>query len=118
MLSQLQHNLLMTSQQRLLNLVDMLLLLLVHLVLMEKPYLPSLNLVIHRMMHPSKRTLHHDNLIQITTYCLLSSASSAIPITNRMREGADNIFTDSSAAAISMSLLAFISLVAILCLLI
>ncbi|KAL2900014.1 CASP-like protein 4B1 [Bienertia sinuspersici] len=47
---------------------------------------------------------------QIMAYLLLSSASSAIPITNRMREGGDNIFTDSAAAAISMSLLAFISL--------
>lgn len=45
---------------------------------------------------------------QIIAYLLLSSASSAIPLTNRMREGADNIFTDSSAAAISMSLLAFL----------
>ncbi|XP_021765960.1 CASP-like protein 4B1 [Chenopodium quinoa] len=47
---------------------------------------------------------------QILAYLLLSSASSAIPMTNRMREGGDNIFTDSCAAAISMSLLAFISL--------
>jgi hypothetical protein len=31
-------------------------------------------------------------------------------LTNRMREGADNIFTDSSAAAISMGFFAFISL--------
>ncbi|KAL9398898.1 hypothetical protein Peur_007859 [Populus x canadensis] len=36
--------------------------------------------------------------------------SSAVLLTNRMREGADNIFTDSSAAAISMRFLAFISL--------
>ncbi|CAO2839243.1 unnamed protein product [Amaranthus hypochondriacus] len=47
---------------------------------------------------------------QVFAYLLLSSASSAIPQTNRMREGGDNIFTDSSAAAISMSLLAFIAL--------
>ncbi|XP_074281434.1 CASP-like protein 4B1 [Silene latifolia] len=47
---------------------------------------------------------------QITAYLLLSSASSAIPLTNRMRESSDNIFTDSSAASISMSLLAFLSL--------
>ncbi|RVW63804.1 CASP-like protein 4B1 [Vitis vinifera] len=38
------------------------------------------------------------------------SASAAVPMTNRMREGADNIFTDSLAAAISMSFLAFFSL--------
>ncbi|KHN29553.1 CASP-like protein [Glycine soja] len=47
---------------------------------------------------------------QIIAYLLISSASSAIPITNRMREGADNIFTDSSAAAISMSIFAFLCL--------
>ncbi|XP_057440333.1 CASP-like protein 4B1 [Lotus japonicus] len=47
---------------------------------------------------------------QIIAYLLISSASSAIPITNRMREGADNIFTDSSASAISMSIFAFLCL--------
>ncbi|KAK9723606.1 hypothetical protein RND81_05G011600 [Saponaria officinalis] len=47
---------------------------------------------------------------QIMAYLLLSSASAAIPMTNRMRESSDNIFTDSSAASISMSLLAFLSL--------
>ncbi|KAG5092399.1 hypothetical protein JHK82_051177 [Glycine max] len=47
---------------------------------------------------------------QIIAYLLISSASSAIPMTNRMREGADNIFTDSSAAAISMSIFAFLCL--------
>ncbi|CAN1276890.1 hypothetical protein LINPERPRIM_LOCUS16152 [Linum perenne] len=31
-------------------------------------------------------------------------------MTNRMRQGSDNIFTDTSAAAISMTLLAFIGL--------
>ncbi|CAL0304400.1 unnamed protein product [Lupinus luteus] len=45
---------------------------------------------------------------QVMAYFLISSASSAIPITNRMREGADNIFTDTSSAAISMSLFAFL----------
>ncbi|QHN87378.1 CASP-like protein [Arachis hypogaea] len=45
---------------------------------------------------------------QITAYLLLSSASSAIPITNRMRENSDNIFTDSSSTAICMSIFAFI----------
>lgn len=48
--------------------------------------------------------------LQIMAYLLISSASSAIPITNRMREGADNIFTDASAAAISMSVFAFLCL--------
>ncbi|XP_020234991.1 CASP-like protein 4B1 [Cajanus cajan] len=47
---------------------------------------------------------------QIMAYLLISSASSAIPITNRMREGADNIFTDSSASAISLSIFAFFCL--------
>ncbi|KAL5740286.1 hypothetical protein ACOSP7_029162 [Xanthoceras sorbifolium] len=47
---------------------------------------------------------------QVSAYLLISAGSSAIPLTNRMREGADNIFTDSSAAAIAMALLAFLAL--------
>ncbi|CAN0927894.1 CASP-like protein 4B1 [Linum grandiflorum] len=47
---------------------------------------------------------------QVASYMLMSAASSAIPMTNRMREGADNLFTDTSAAAISMTMLAFIGL--------
>ncbi|PSS32722.1 CASP-like protein [Actinidia chinensis var. chinensis] len=47
---------------------------------------------------------------QIVAYLLVSAAASTVPITNRMREGADNIFTDSSAAAISIELLAFLAL--------
>ncbi|XP_057457340.1 CASP-like protein 4B1 [Lotus japonicus] len=47
---------------------------------------------------------------QIMAYLLISSASSAIPITDTIREGGDNIFTDSSSSAISMSFLAFICL--------
>ncbi|PIN19693.1 hypothetical protein CDL12_07621 [Handroanthus impetiginosus] len=47
---------------------------------------------------------------QIVAYLLISAASSAVPLTNRMREGADNIFTDASASAISMEFLAFFSL--------
>ncbi|KAM7532047.1 hypothetical protein LguiB_035457 [Lonicera macranthoides] len=47
---------------------------------------------------------------QICAYLLISAASTAIPLTNRMREGIDNIFTDSSAAAISMEFLAFFAL--------
>ncbi|CAK9153732.1 unnamed protein product [Ilex paraguariensis] len=46
---------------------------------------------------------------QIMAYFLVSAASSAVPLTNRMRENVDNIFTDSSAAAISMEFLAFLS---------
>ncbi|XLS82560.1 hypothetical protein HN51_048391, partial [Arachis hypogaea] len=47
---------------------------------------------------------------QIMAYLLISSASAAIPITNRMREGADNAFTDTSTAAISLSFFAFLCL--------
>ncbi|MED6175035.1 hypothetical protein PIB30_074759 [Stylosanthes scabra] len=47
---------------------------------------------------------------QIVAYLLISSASAAIPITNRMREGADNIFTDTSTAAITMTFFAFFCL--------
>lgn len=47
---------------------------------------------------------------QVIAYLLISAASSAVPMTNRMREGADNIFTDSSTSAISMEFLAFFSL--------
>ncbi|XP_073289205.1 CASP-like protein 4B1 [Primulina huaijiensis] len=47
---------------------------------------------------------------QIIAYLLISAASSAVPLTNRMREGSDNIFTDSSASAISMEFFAFFSL--------
>ncbi|THG09540.1 CASP-like protein 4B1 [Camellia sinensis] len=47
---------------------------------------------------------------QIMAYLLISAASAAVPMTNRMREGGDNIFTDSSAAAISMEFLAFMAL--------
>ncbi|XP_071722335.1 CASP-like protein 4B1 [Rutidosis leptorrhynchoides] len=44
---------------------------------------------------------------QITAYLLISAASSAVPMTNRIREGADNTFTDATAACISMEFLAF-----------
>ncbi|KAL0310037.1 UNVERIFIED_CONTAM: CASP-like protein 4B1 [Sesamum radiatum] len=47
---------------------------------------------------------------QIVAYLLISAGSSAVPLTNRMREGADNVFTDASASAISMEFLAFFSL--------
>ncbi|KAL6503283.1 hypothetical protein OROHE_023912 [Orobanche hederae] len=47
---------------------------------------------------------------QIVAYLLISAASSAVPLTNTMREGSDNIFTDSSASAISMEFFAFFSL--------
>ncbi|CAH9146858.1 unnamed protein product [Cuscuta epithymum] len=47
---------------------------------------------------------------QVVAYLLISSASSAVPLTNRMRENVDNIFTDSSASAISMEFLAFLAM--------
>ncbi|XP_010553204.1 PREDICTED: CASP-like protein 4B1 [Tarenaya hassleriana] len=47
---------------------------------------------------------------QIVAYLLISAASASIPLTNRFREGQDNIFSDSSAAAISMAILSFFSL--------
>lgn len=43
-------------------------------------------------------------------YLLISAASSAVPLTNRMRETQDNIFTDSTASALSMAFLAFFTL--------
>ncbi|KAJ0028445.1 hypothetical protein Pint_34979 [Pistacia integerrima] len=57
-------------------------------------------------------TLVEDDKIEelIVAYLLISAASAAVPMTNRMREGADNIFTDSCAASISMEFLAFIAL--------
>ncbi|KAK8613251.1 hypothetical protein V6N13_101018 [Hibiscus sabdariffa] len=47
---------------------------------------------------------------QVVAYLLISSVSAAIPLTNRMREGQDNVFTDSSAWSISMSFFAFLLL--------
>lgn len=47
---------------------------------------------------------------QVVSYLLISSASSAVPLTNSMRKGSDNLFTDSSATAIAMSFLAFFTL--------
>ncbi|OVA17215.1 Uncharacterized protein family UPF0497 [Macleaya cordata] len=47
---------------------------------------------------------------QIISYLLISAASTAVPMTNRMREGSDNIFTDALAASISMAFLGFFAL--------
>lgn len=47
---------------------------------------------------------------QVIAYLLISASSAAIPITNRMREGADNMFTDASSASISMAFFAFVAL--------
>ncbi|KAM1095071.1 hypothetical protein ACFX2B_009869 [Malus domestica] len=46
---------------------------------------------------------------QIMAYLLISSSSSAIPLTNRMREYQNNLFTDAAASAISMAFLAFVA---------
>ncbi|XP_055812726.1 CASP-like protein 4B1 [Solanum dulcamara] len=47
---------------------------------------------------------------QLMAYLLLSAASSAVPLTNRMRENNGNIFTDSSASAIGMEFVAFLAM--------
>ncbi|CAL9097219.1 unnamed protein product [Musa acuminata var. zebrina] len=47
---------------------------------------------------------------QVMAYLLMSASSAAIPITNHMREAVINMFTDASAAAISMAFLAFVAL--------
>lgn len=62
------------------------------------------------MRHEIDRILTFCGELQVVAYLLLSAASSAVPLTNRMRENNDNIFTDSSVAAISMEFLAFFAL--------
>ncbi|KAG0496441.1 hypothetical protein HPP92_001132 [Vanilla planifolia] len=47
---------------------------------------------------------------QVVAYFLISALSAAIPVTNNMRKGADNLFTDASSASISMAFFAFLSL--------
>nr|AFK44252.1 unknown [Lotus japonicus] len=47
---------------------------------------------------------------QVMAYLMMSSVSSGIPMTSGMRSVEDNIFTDSLAAAISMSFFAFLCL--------
>ncbi|XP_078446464.1 CASP-like protein 4B4 isoform X2 [Wolffia australiana] len=46
---------------------------------------------------------------QVLAYLLISAVSAAIPLTNRMREGADNIFTDALGGSIGMAFLAFVA---------
>ncbi|CAK8542041.1 unnamed protein product [Lathyrus sativus] len=65
-----------------------------------------------KLIKPSVATIIDFFGDQIMSYLLISSASSAIPMTNRMREGSDNIFTDASSTAISMSVFAFLCLAA------
>ncbi|KHN33251.1 CASP-like protein [Glycine soja] len=47
---------------------------------------------------------------QVLAYLLISSTSSAIPLTDQMRKVTINVFTDFSAASIAFSLFAFCSL--------
>ncbi|CAJ2663199.1 unnamed protein product [Trifolium pratense] len=47
---------------------------------------------------------------QVITYLLISSASTAIPLTDRMREGGDTVFTDSASLTIILSFFSFIFL--------
>ncbi|KAK1390768.1 hypothetical protein POM88_018946 [Heracleum sosnowskyi] len=49
-------------------------------------------------------------ILQIMAYLLISAASYAVPLTNKMREGPDNVSTDISSSAISMAFLAFFPL--------
>ncbi|CAA6654685.1 unnamed protein product [Spirodela intermedia] len=44
---------------------------------------------------------------QVAAYLLMSALSAAAPITNRMREGAENTFTTASSASITMTFFAF-----------
>lgn len=48
--------------------------------------------------------------MQIVAYLLISAASAAVPMTNRMRDNVDNSFTDAIAASISMAFFAFFTL--------
>ncbi|XP_018720508.2 CASP-like protein 4B4 [Eucalyptus grandis] len=52
----------------------------------------------------------HSIVAKVMAYFLISAVSAAIPLTDGMRDGADNALTDSSAAAITMAFLAFLSL--------
>ncbi|KAK4342671.1 hypothetical protein RND71_038487 [Anisodus tanguticus] len=80
----------------------------------------NIGLLVLRQVHElstNKETFSRQNLAlleffgdQLMAYLLLSAASSAVPLTNRMRENSDNIFTDSSASAIGMEFVAFLAL--------
>ncbi|KAF8748242.1 hypothetical protein HU200_012985 [Digitaria exilis] len=47
---------------------------------------------------------------QVVAYFLISAMSAAVPVTDYMRQKADNLFTDSAAAAISMAFFAFVAI--------
>jgi len=49
-------------------------------------------------------------LVQVVAYFLISAMSAAAPVTDYMRQAADNLFTDSAAAAISMTFFAFVAI--------
>ncbi|KAJ3669428.1 hypothetical protein LUZ60_011378 [Juncus effusus] len=47
---------------------------------------------------------------QVVAYLLISGMSAATPLTDYFRKGSDNLFTDSSAASISMAFFAFLAM--------
>ncbi|KAF8708575.1 hypothetical protein HU200_029949 [Digitaria exilis] len=47
---------------------------------------------------------------QVVAYFLISAMSAAAPVTDYMRQKADNLFTDSAAAAISMAFFTFVAI--------
>ncbi|XP_039782000.1 CASP-like protein 4B3 [Panicum virgatum] len=47
---------------------------------------------------------------QVVAYFLISAMSAAAPVTDYMRQKADNLFTDSAAAAVSMAFFAFLAI--------
>ncbi|KAK3444932.1 hypothetical protein EUGRSUZ_A00628 [Eucalyptus grandis] len=47
---------------------------------------------------------------QVVAYLLISAASTAVPMTNKMRDNVDNLFTDCLAASISMAFFGFLTL--------
>ncbi|PAN44330.1 hypothetical protein GQ55_9G033200 [Panicum hallii var. hallii] len=47
---------------------------------------------------------------QVVAYFLISAMSAAAPVTDYMRQKANNLFTDSAAAAISMAFFAFVAI--------
>lgn len=49
-------------------------------------------------------------LHQVVAYLLISAASTAVPMTNKMRDNVDNLFTDCLAASISMAFFGFLTL--------
>jgi hypothetical protein len=51
-----------------------------------------------------------ETLVQVVAYFLISAMSAAAPVTDYMRQAADNLFTDSAAAAISMAFFAFVAI--------